>query len=60
MNAICLPSNPSSLYEDETMIVAGWGGTENLTTSDKLMEASVKVISNDKCRAWNGYDFLKR
>ena len=60
LNAICLPSNPSSLYEGETMIIAGWGGTEELTTSDKLLEASVEVIPNAECKEWNGYDFLKR
>ena len=60
LNAICLPSNPSSLYEGETMIIAGWGGTEELTTSDKLMEADVKVIPNADCKEWHGYDFLKR
>ena len=60
LNAICLPSNPSSLYENETMIIAGWGGTEELTTSDKLMEASVEVIPNAECKEWHGYEFLKR
>ena len=60
INAICLPSNPNRLYEDETMIVAGWGETRNREFSAKLTEASVKVISNDDCRAWHGYDFLKR
>jgi len=41
------------------MIIAGWGGTENLTTSNKLLEADVKVIPNNACKEWHGYDFLK-
>ena len=42
------------------MIVAGWGGTEQLTTSDKLMEANVPVIPNADCKTWHGFEFLKR
>ena len=60
LNVICLPTNPSRLYEEETMIVAGWGLTENLTISDTLMEADVKVYPNKKCKNWNNYDFLQR
>ena len=60
MNAICLPSIPSSLYEGETMIIAGWGVTENLGISDKLMEAKVEVYPNEKCKEFNKYGFLKR
>ena len=60
LNVICLPTNPSRLYEEETMIVAGWGLTENLTISDTLMEADVKVYPNKKCKEWNNYDFLQR
>ena len=60
LNKICLPSNPSSLYEGETMIIAGWGGTEDLKTSDKLLEANVPVIPNADCKTWHGYKFLKR
>ena len=60
MNAICLPTNPSSLYEEETMIIAGWGLTENLQTSDTLMEANVRVYPNKECKKWNGYNFLQR
>ena len=60
LNAICLPTNPSSLYEEETMIIAGWGLTENLKTSDTLMETNVKVYPNKECKKWNGYNFLQR
>ena len=66
INAICLHTNPNSLYEDRTMIVAGWGLTENLKTSDKLMKANVKVYPNNNCTeviCKNGkkcYNFLKR
>ena len=60
INAICLPNNPSSKYEERTMIVAGWGVTESLNTTNKLMEANVKVLANEKCIKWNGYSFLKR
>ena len=60
LNAICLPTNPRSLYEEETMIIAGWGVTEAYKASDRLMEANVKVYPNPKCKTWNGYDFLQR
>ena len=60
LNAICLPTNPSSLYEEEPMIVAGWGVTEDLKTSDTLMETNVKVYPNNDCKKWKGYEFLKR
>ena len=60
LNVICLPMNPSSIYEKETMIIAGWGLTENIQTSDTLMEANVKVFPNKNCSRWNGYNFLKR
>jgi len=58
INAICLPSNPSSLYEEETMIFAGWGDDgewKNL----KTLELSVKVLPNDQCKMWYGLEFLK-
>ena len=60
INAICLPSNPSSLYENETMTIAGWGVTNNLKTSDKLMEVDVPVYPNKDCKGFYGYEFLKR
>ena len=60
LNVICLPTNPSSLYEEETMLVAGWGVTNNLKTSDTLMATIVKVYPNTNCSRWNGYNFLKR
>ena len=60
LNVICLPTNPRSLYEEETMIIAGWGVTETLKISDKIMEAQVQVYSNKDCKRWNGYSFLKR
>ena len=60
INAICLPSNPSNLYEDKTMTIAGWGVTNKLKTTEKLMKADVKVYPNDKCKEFYGYGFLKR
>ena len=60
LNAICLPTNPTNLYEEETMIIAGWGLTDSLKISDRLMEANVRVYPNEKCKEWNGYDFLQR
>ena len=60
LNVLCLPTNPSRLYEEKNMIVAGWGVTESLKTSDTLMEANVKVYPNKNCSRWNGYSFLKR
>ena len=60
LNVICLPTDPSRLYEEETMIIAGWGLTENLRTSNSLMEANVRVYPNKECKKWNGYSFLQR
>ena len=60
LNVICLPTDPSRLYEEETMIIAGWGLTENLRTSNSLMEANVRVYPNKECKKWDGYSFLKR
>ena len=61
INVICLPYDPSSLHEGNTMIVAGWGVTEDLKPSDKLKEAYVTVIPNEQCKNWyGGYGFLKR
>ena len=50
INAICLPSNPSSLYEGEIMVIAGWGVTESGEPSDKLLKADIKVIPNNDCK----------
>ena len=60
LNVICLPTDPFRLYEEETMIIAGWGLTENLQTSYTLMEANVRVYPNKECKKWNGYSFLQR
>ena len=66
LNALCLHTNPKSLYEEETMIIAGWGLTEEDKTSDKLMKATIQVFPNSDCRntvCSNGimcYNFLKR
>ena len=59
INAICLPSNPSSRYEGDTMVIAGWGLTETPKISDRLIEANVQVYPNEKCKQWYGYDFLQ-
>ena len=61
INAICLPSGPYKLYEDETMVIAGWGVSDNNQVSNKLMETNVTVYPNKKCKKWSiGYSFLKR
>ena len=60
INAICLPTSPYRLYEDETMVIAGWGVTDNNKISNKLMETNVKVNPNKNCKTWGGYNFLKR
>ena len=61
INAICLPPSPYRLYEDESMVIAGWGVSDNNKVSNKLMETNVKVYPNNKCKAWDtGYNFLKR
>ena len=51
INVLCLPNNPSDLYEGNMMIVA-----------DKDKETSVKVLSNEECKNWNEnkYGFLQR
>merc|ERR1711911_290635 len=35
LNALCLHTNPKSLYDEETMIITGWGLTEEDKTFDK-------------------------
>ena len=60
INVICLPYDSSSLYEGNTMIVSGWGYTEDFKMSDKLKEAYVTVYPNEQCKKWSGYGFLKR
>ena len=66
INAICLHTDPNSRYEEQTMIVTGWGSNEKRKTSDTLMEANVKVYPNNICKevmCSNGkkcYNFLKR
>lgn len=50
INAICLHTNPNSLYEEEPMISAGWGLTERNTISDELIEFHVKVFPKNICR----------
>ena len=66
LNVLCLHTNPKNLYEEETMIIAGWGLTEEDKTSDKLLEATVQVFPNSYCRntvCSSGkmcYNFLKR
>ena len=60
INAICLPTSPYRLYEDETMVIAGWGVSDNNQVSKKLMETTVTVYPNKNCKTWGGYNFLKR
>ena len=72
LNAICLPINPISLYEDHTLIIAGWGLTEKDKVSEKLIEAEVEFYPNNICKKTicsvvqgsllerNCYNFLKR
>ena len=49
INVICLPNDPSRLYEGNTKIVAGWGWDEDYKISDKLKEAYVTVLPNEEC-----------
>ena len=60
INAICLPLSPYRLYEDEPMVIAGWGVADNNQVSNQLMETNVKVYPNRNCKTWGGYNFLKR
>ena len=63
INALCLPAENELLNKSmtRTAIVAGWGKFENTSnkTSDVLIEARVKVRSNDWCRKSN-FPFMKR
>ena len=49
LNVICLPTDPRTLNEEETMTFAAWGITDNVLT----------VYPNKNCSRLNGYDFLK-
>ena len=65
LNSICLPSRPCDRYEQNSMLVAGWGlighsPNGDPIISEHLMKTRVKILSNAECRTWNGYDFLKR
>ena len=65
LNALCLPTNPNDLYENKTMIIAGWGLIGHTPDcdpihSDDLMKAYVEVLPNENCKTWPGYNFLKR
>ena len=44
INSICFPTDPKSLYDEETMTIAGWGVTESLNPSEKLMEDMSEFI----------------
>eukprot|EP00092_Neocalanus_flemingeri_P020759 GFUD01022494.1.p1 GENE.GFUD01022494.1~~GFUD01022494.1.p1 ORF type:complete len:390 (-),score=71.07 GFUD01022494.1:203-1333(-) len=48
---ICLPVDNTNDYHDLTATVAGWGTTESGgSTSNKLREVDVMVLSNNDCR----------
>ena len=54
INTICLPfeHETGNLHENEAAIVAGWGVVDwkNSSSSDTLIEATVKIRPNDWCK----------
>ena len=49
VNAVCLPSNPSS-FVGHKALAAGFGEDENGKYPKKLMMTSVTIVSNEQCR----------
>ncbi|KAF2891882.1 hypothetical protein ILUMI_14318 [Ignelater luminosus] len=48
---ICLPSfHPPLLTEHTELFAAGWGSTENASTSDIKLKLSLSIVSNQKCK----------
>ena len=54
---ICLPVDPSELYNEREVTVTGWGLSDvnNVgPVSDKLREVTIRTITNNQCRkTWN-------
>ncbi|KYB29265.1 Serine protease easter-like Protein [Tribolium castaneum] len=46
---ICLPTNTFILNENETLLISGWGKTENRTTSDVKLKGKIKYLTQDSC-----------
>ena len=47
---VCLPADPAATFEAGVCVATGWGRLEDGSSTDKLMEVEVVVISNDQCR----------
>ena len=47
---VCLPAHPDATFEAGVCVATGWGRLEDGSSTDKLMEVEVVVISNDQCR----------
>lgn len=45
---VCLPTAKMELA-GKTLLVAGWGGTENAVTSETLLHAHVVALSDEEC-----------
>ena len=67
VNAISLPdfSQVNNRYENEHAVVTGWGvkGYDKdiaFVSTDKLMEATVKIRSNSWCKKRENLQFMKR
>ena len=60
INAICLPSSSYRHHDYGIMVIAGWGLTDSMKLSEKLMKTNVVVFPNEKCKQWKGYNFLQR
>ena len=52
INPVCLPSDPSNTYVGNNAVVAGYGAVDRVKarrSSDQLLQARVKIISNYEC-----------
>jgi hypothetical protein len=67
IRTICLPVKPEQAIEnlkfdsdnDKTMLIAGWGQTEEKPSSDVLLFAQFTYLNNDECVA-KVYDTARR
>merc|ERR1712179_409418 len=56
VSPICLPSSRAGSFANSRATVAGWGSTEYNWSSHVLLETTVNVISNAKCRGYRNYE----
>ncbi|XP_071546140.1 CLIP domain-containing serine protease HP8-like [Panulirus ornatus] len=54
IQAVCLPpqgQEPRSVLDQRQAVVAGWGTTENGTTSDKMLHVTLPMVDRATCNA---------